>query len=74
MAGTGSVEWTPTMAGPEVLDEGETRTLTIEITMTPAECLPYGLDPADPTAFTAIARIWNDDGTANENPLTAARV
>jgi hypothetical protein len=74
MADTGSVEWTPAMAGPEVLDEGETRTLTIAVTMTPEECLPYGLDAADPTAFTSLNRIWNDDGTANENPLTAARV
>lgn len=43
--------------------------VTCELTMIPATCLPYGLNPSDPLDYTTTNRIWNDDGSAALNPL-----
>lgn len=42
---------------------------TGSVSIIPNVCLPYGYDPAAPLSLTTTERIWNDDGSANSNPL-----
>lgn len=45
--------------------------ISCSVTARPIETLEYGYDPADRTARSTINRIWNSDGTASVDPLTA---
>ncbi len=70
MGGSGYVELSaPLLSSPA--GPGQTRDVSVNIELTPEECLPYGLNPSDPNEYTTADRIWNDNGSANMDPLTA---